>query len=121
MSGEDSNTQYSGKVKWFNNKYGFGFITILNSGDSEMLNKDIFVHHSAIRVKEEIYKYLVQGEYVELEIVKTESKEHEFQAKNVGGMFANDLMCETRFKSSSTKSGGEHRTNRRTPRPVRSE
>ena len=47
-----------GKVKWFNEKKGFGFIA-LESG------KDVFVHHSVIQG--EGYKTLVEGEEVELE------------------------------------------------------
>ena len=39
-------TQLTGKVKWFNNKAGFGFITVCDEG--EMSNKDIFVHYSLI-------------------------------------------------------------------------
>ena len=30
---------YTGKVKWFNNKSGYGFITVIN--DSDLKNKDI--------------------------------------------------------------------------------
>ena len=39
-----------GKVKWFNDAKGFGFITV--DGES----KDIFVHHSSI--KAEGFRYL---------------------------------------------------------------
>jgi len=35
-----------GRVKWFNNKAGFGFITVC---DGEYAEKDIFVHYSSIR------------------------------------------------------------------------
>ena len=34
----------AGKVKWFNNDKGFGFIV---SGDNE--NQDLFAHYSAIQ------------------------------------------------------------------------
>ena len=37
----------SGRVKWFNNKAGYGFITV-SSGDN--VGSDVFVHHSAIVV-----------------------------------------------------------------------
>jgi len=84
-----------GKVKWFNNRSGYGFVTVL-MGD--LSGKDIFAHHTSITVKKDIYKYLVQGEYVEFVVDKLESGEnsHENQAKHITGILANDLMCETR-------------------------
>ncbi len=48
-----------GKVKWFNNAKGYGFITP-ESGD------DVFVHHSAIQ--DQGYRTLNEGEDVEFEI-----------------------------------------------------
>ena len=60
-----------GKVKWFNNEKGFGFIEYNE-------NEDIFVHYSAIR--SEGYKSLVEGQYVEFELVRTDKG---LQAKNV--------------------------------------
>ena len=50
-----------GKVKWFNNEKGYGFIEY-NDGE------DIFVHYSAILTKG--YKTLVEGQYVDFELVK---------------------------------------------------
>lgn len=82
-----------GQIKWFNNKAGYGFITMSDSTD---LNKDIFVHFSAIRVTNSQYKYLVQGEYVEFNLVKTTSGQHEYQATDVSGIKGGSLMCETR-------------------------
>ncbi len=60
-----------GKVKWFNNDKGFGFIEYENQ-------EDIFVHYSAILT--EGYKTLVEGQYVEFELVRTDKG---LQAKNV--------------------------------------
>ena len=54
-----------GRVKWFNNKAGYGFITVTDGAQS---GSDIFVHHSAINVENQQYKYLVQGEYVEFDM-----------------------------------------------------
>jgi CspA family cold shock protein len=51
-----------GKVAWFNNAKGFGF---LNRNDGEA---DVFVHYSAIQA--EGYKSLKEGQKVEFEIVK---------------------------------------------------
>ena len=60
-----------GRVKWFNNEKGYGFI---EGEDGE----DIFVHYSAIL--SEGYKTLVEGQYVEFEMVRTDKG---LQAKNV--------------------------------------
>lgn len=60
-----------GKVKWFSNQKGYGFITP-ESG------KDVFVHHTAITG--EGYKTLEEGQEVEFEITSGPKGE---QAKNV--------------------------------------
>ena len=86
----------TGQVKWFNNKSGFGFITTV-SGDKT--NEDVFVHHSDLRVKEEQYRYLVAGEYVEFVITDMDddnSKEHKYKAIDVTGVMGGTLMCEVR-------------------------
>lgn len=53
----------SGKVKWWNNKSGFGFIT-QDSG------QDVFVHHSGVMGAE--FKVLNEGEAVVFDLVATE-------------------------------------------------
>ncbi len=50
-----------GKVKWFSNQKGYGFITPEEGND-------VFVHHSAIQG--EGYKTLEEGQEVEFEIQK---------------------------------------------------
>ena len=52
----------TGKVKWFNDKKGYGFIT---DDDSK---KDVFAHHSVI--EGEGYKTLKEGDEVEFEITQ---------------------------------------------------
>ena len=111
-------TKLMGRVKWFNNKTGFGFISAL--GDSEGIKEgsDVFVHHSAIKVAQEQYRYLVQGEYVEFVLSKltasdasdaTASK-HQFQAADVSGVKGGKLICETRWESrGGADSGGASR------------
>lgn len=60
-----------GRVKWFNNEKGYGFIEYKEG-------EDIFVHYSAIL--SDGYKTLSEGQYVEFELVKTEKG---LQARNV--------------------------------------
>ena len=91
----------TGMVKWFNNKSGFGFITV--SGTGEFGGKDIFVHYSSIRVTNSQYKYLVQGEYVEFTLSNIEGGKHEFQAAEVCGIKGGKLMCETRHELKSVR------------------
>jgi len=82
-----------GQVKWFNNKAGYGFITM---SDGENAGRDIFVHYSSIRVTNSQYKYLTQGEYVEFTLEKSNSDKHELQANDISGVKGGKLMCEIR-------------------------
>ncbi|MCI8547638.1 MAG: cold shock domain-containing protein [Bacilli bacterium] len=60
-----------GRVKWFNNEKGYGFIEYKE-------NEDIFVHYSAIN--SEGYKTLSEGQYVEFKLIDTNKG---FQAQEV--------------------------------------
>ena len=51
-----------GKVKWFNNDKGYGFIEYTDK-------EDIFVHYSAIR--QDGYKTLEEGQVVEFKLLET--------------------------------------------------
>ena len=61
----------TGKVKWFNNEKGFGFI-------EHNEQEDIFVHYSAIQL--EGYKTLTENQLVEFRLIETSKG---FQATNV--------------------------------------
>ena len=53
-----------GRVKWFNDQKGFGFIKL--EGEGEGGEKDIFVHHTAILGTG--FKSLQENQLVEFEI-----------------------------------------------------
>jgi len=76
-----------GRVKWFNAKAGYGFATDLEVG------RDVFVHHTGLKVSKEQFRYLVEGEYIEMEV---EEKEKKYTGVNVTGIRGGKLMCETR-------------------------
>ena len=59
---ETSGEKKQGKVKWFNDSKGYGFIEL--DGSSE----DIFVHYSSIGG--EGYKSLAEGQEVRFEVTK---------------------------------------------------
>lgn len=61
-----------GKVKWFNEAKGYGFIEPDGGG------RDVFVHYSAIQG--EGYKTLSEGQQVEFEVIQGEKGP---QASNV--------------------------------------
>ncbi|MDC1151812.1 cold shock domain-containing protein [Pelagibacteraceae bacterium] len=106
-----------GKVKWFNNKAGYGFITVSEDGDYN--GKDIFTHYTAVKVTNSQYKYLVQGEYVEFELVKPESGSHEYKAMSVTGISGGELMCETRNVTRKAGESDEFTTVRKNKRKTK--
>ena len=61
----------TGRVKWFNNDKGYGFIDYKQ-------NEDIFVHYSAIEL--DGYKTLTEGQLVEFKLIETSKG---YQAINV--------------------------------------
>lgn len=55
---------YTGRVKWFNNEKGYGFIECESNS-----KEDIFFHYSAII--NEGYKTLKEGDVVEFNLIET--------------------------------------------------
>lgn len=101
---DEQSPRMIGQVKWFNNKAGYGFITV-NKGEYE--GKDIFIHYSTIHVDDSQYKYLVAGEYVEFALSKSSTGAHEYQASEISGINGGKLMCETRRANYSAQAGDD--------------
>lgn len=99
MSDNSNSNTYTGRVKWFNNKAGYGFITVTDSSTASDVVKsgtDVFVHYSKISLANTQYSYLIQGEYVQFQLEFFETGAHKIQASNVTGINGGKLMCETR-------------------------
>ena len=71
VGGKNQLARVTGKVKWFNNSKGYGFIGQENGAD-------VFVHYSAIQ--SDGYKSLQEGDTVEFEITQGQKGP---QAENV--------------------------------------
>ena len=98
-------TRWTGRVKWFNNQAGYGFLTATIE-DSE---QDIFVHHSALSTEHDQFRYLVEGEYVSF--VTTANDEGKTTATDVTGAGGGKLMCETRWERKQAQaSSGRQQT-----------
>ena len=65
-----------GRVKWFNNDKGYGFIEY-----EGLVNEDVFVHYSAI--DQNGYKSLKEGELVEFDLIETAKGSQAINVKEV--------------------------------------
>jgi cold shock CspA family protein len=80
--------EYTGQCKWFNDKYGYGFIKIIDGPDKDT---DIFVHHSGIKPLNSQYKTLNKGEYIHFSKINGINGS---QAVNITGINGGPLMCD---------------------------
>jgi cold shock CspA family protein len=104
----ESDTRYTGQVKWFNNKLGYGFITIRS--ENEHNNQDVFVHQANIKPTHSQYRTLTQGEYVSFNLGTTdEESQHKYQAVDVRGVEGGSLMCDQIRRTNSRFNGNERR------------
>ncbi|WP_347901022.1 cold shock domain-containing protein CspD [Pseudomonas purpurea] len=76
-----SGVKINGKVKWFNNAKGYGFIN--EDGKTE----DLFAHYSAIQM--DGYKTLKAGQPVSFEIIQGPKGLH---AVNIGSAAAKEIQ-----------------------------
>lgn len=83
---------HMGQVKWWNDRLGFGFITILENGE------DVFVHYSGIKPNISNYRTLQRGEYVQFD---TTASHNGKQAIRVTGIRGGDLLCDIRRRVSA--------------------
>lgn len=96
---------HTGQVKWFNDKLGYGFITICNVSDSVKeavgmhagpcvgmdSGRDVFVHHSGVRPVNSNFHSLRKGEYTSFNMMHGQNGP---QAVDVTGIGGGTLMCD---------------------------
>lgn len=80
--------KYTGQCKWFNDKLGYGFVTIC---DGDEKGKDIFVHHTGVKPLNSNYKTLRKGEYIQFNVIDGING---LQAVDVRGIGGGPLMCD---------------------------
>ncbi len=82
-----SQSRVSGRVKWFDNRKGFGFINNL-SNDAE-----VFVHHTGLSSQTGVFRTLYPGEYIEFDLHHDDQSNRDY-AVNVTGVKGGSLLCE---------------------------
>ena len=87
-----------GQVKWFDNKLGYGFISVLTNDHK---GTDIFVHQTNVSPLETEFRTLMKGEYVSLNV----SDDDKVQAINVTGVLGGSLRCDEP-RPTSRRNGG---------------
>jgi CspA family cold shock protein len=85
-------SRQTGIVKWFDNKKGYGMITVMESTHK---GNDVFAHHTEVQVGTQQYRYLVAGEYVSFGVNQIAGDESKFTAVNIKGVLDGPVMCET--------------------------
>lgn len=88
MSASSSTTgeRRVGRVKWFNTRNGYGFLT------DTQTTQDVFLHHSGIQVPDGVFRNLYTGEYVEYDTSTT--PEGKTVAVNITGVHGGPLLCQ---------------------------
>jgi len=95
--------RYTGRVKWFNNPRGYGFLSYKGTDGSD---KDVFVHYSAISSDTENgFRTLTQGEYVSFSLIESDKPE-KLQASNVTGVGGGPLLAEQRQQNQRQHGSG---------------
>jgi|TARA_B110000967_G_scaffold209831_1_gene267938 cold shock CspA family protein len=99
---------FTGMCKWFNRQSGWGFV-VLTSSAGDYTGDEIFVHYNALKVptnndgSPSVFRYLSTGEYVRLQIGKTNNTDRPWQASMVEGVDGGVLLCQTKDSEQSSR------------------
>lgn len=98
-----STARRTARVKWFNYKTGYGFLTDCVSSE------EVFVHHTSLIVPEKTFKTLRLGEYVEYETSRDNNGK--IIAVKVTGVQLGPLMCQSAQQARRQKENGSPKQN----------
>ena len=104
---------HTGRCKWFNNRLGYGFVTVDNRTEGSDVPEDIFVHQTNVHPNSSTYRTLRQGEYVSFALSRDDNS---VQAVNVTGLNGGPLLCDSQDTRPSNRSNDSRRNTRREPR-----
>lgn len=110
VSVDSSASRHVGCVKWFDNRKGFGFINNLSN------NSEVFVHHTGLNSKENCFRTLFPGEYIEYHLYHDDQSNRDY-AVNVTGVQGGSLLCENTGTRLSVRR--QHEPNTNSSRPAR--
>ena len=96
-----------GKVKWFNNAKGYGFI-IADDGSGDLCNEDLFVHFSSIQM--EGYKTLKAGQAVYFDAQPSGKGYHAVNITPVENSQVNDVSAVDSSPAKSTENSSDSNT-----------
>ena len=78
-----------GRVLWFDQKKGYGFIQLVTPSSTKV-NEEIFFHFSSIN-SINTFKKVYPGEYVSFSIVEADGKS---KCDNITGLYGNKLLID---------------------------
>ena len=104
----DTSTTYLGRVKWFNNRAGFGFATVME-GEKRVkifsliiLGFQLIVNNTSILFKENTLHFFEESD----------NDKHPYQAGDIKGVAGGPLMCETKNEQRQQQSEYESENSR---------
>lgn len=124
---EPSGIVLEGRVKWFNDRRGYGYITCISSG--KFSGSDIFVHHTNVRPQESKYRSLYTNEYVQFYLGQADvaydehdhpiDTDYKHQATHVTGIRGGPLLCDGSYRPNNSNSNSNNSPQQRNDRNFR--
>ncbi|MFU8815936.1 MAG: cold shock domain-containing protein CspD [Pseudomonadales bacterium] len=90
----------TGKVKWFNNAKGYGFILPEHGGE------DLFAHYSSIQM--DGYKTLKAGQDVEYDLLEGPKGNHAVNIRMADGLLVDGYALPSQTQSPAANGGAEN-------------